>query len=224
MEQLGSNWTVFHEIWYLSIFRKSAKKFQVSLKCDKNNGPFTWRPMYIYDNISLNSSQNEMFQAKRVKKSKHILCSMTFFRKLYRLWDKVENVVRVGQAIDDNIVWRMRVACWITKTTETHSKCVTIIAFPRQQWLRERATVLRYTYIAWFVMYITTGSPRLTLAQTTLFCFNVALPWLSVVLTGSWWDLLGQTVGWFNWLLWRKCAQFCIVHCTVQISGTWAHC
>jgi hypothetical protein len=27
--------------------------------------------------------------------------------------------------------------------TDTHSECVTFIAFPRQQWLRERASVLR---------------------------------------------------------------------------------
>jgi len=35
----------FHEILYLYIFRKSAQKFQVVLKCDKNNGHFTWRPI-----------------------------------------------------------------------------------------------------------------------------------------------------------------------------------
>jgi hypothetical protein len=55
MEQLGSHWTDFHEILYLSILRKSTEKIQVSLKCDKNNGHFTWRSMYIYD-ILLNSS------------------------------------------------------------------------------------------------------------------------------------------------------------------------
>ena len=56
MEQLGSRWTNFHEIWYLMIFRKSVEKIQVWLKSDKNNGYFTWRLLHIYDNISLNSS------------------------------------------------------------------------------------------------------------------------------------------------------------------------
>jgi len=56
MEQLGAHWTDFHEIWYLSIFRKSVEKIQVSLKSDKNNGYFTWRPIYIFDHISLSSS------------------------------------------------------------------------------------------------------------------------------------------------------------------------
>ena len=41
MEQLDSNWTDFHEIWYLSIFRESVEKIQVSLKSDKNIGYFT---------------------------------------------------------------------------------------------------------------------------------------------------------------------------------------
>jgi len=35
-------------------FQKSVKKIQVSLKPDKNDGYFTQRAMYIYDNILLN--------------------------------------------------------------------------------------------------------------------------------------------------------------------------
>jgi hypothetical protein len=41
----------------------------------------------------------------------------------------------------------MRFAYWITKATDTHSESVILIALPRQQWLRERATVSRCTYI-----------------------------------------------------------------------------
>ena len=41
MEQLGSHCTNFHENLYLSIFRKSAQEFQISLKYDENNGYFT---------------------------------------------------------------------------------------------------------------------------------------------------------------------------------------
>jgi hypothetical protein len=32
MEQLGSHWTDFHEIWYLSIFRKPVQKIQYQYK------------------------------------------------------------------------------------------------------------------------------------------------------------------------------------------------
>ena len=45
----------------------------------------------------------------------------------------------------------MCIACCIPKATNTHTEYVTFIAFPLQQWLRERASVLRYTYIACLV-------------------------------------------------------------------------
>jgi len=47
----------------------------------------------------------------------------------------------------------MRIACWITNATYTHSEYVILIAFPRQEWLRERAPVLRlYVYrLSWFI-------------------------------------------------------------------------
>ena len=37
----------------------------------------------------------------------------------------------------------MRFAGLITKATDTHSEYIIVIAFPWQQWLRERASVLR---------------------------------------------------------------------------------
>jgi len=45
-------------------------------------------------------------------------------------------------------IWRTPIACWISRATNTHSGFWMLIAFPRQQWLNERAPVLRYTYIA----------------------------------------------------------------------------
>ena len=60
----------------------------------------------------------------------------------------MEKYDRSGQATDDSIIRRMRFTCWITKATDTHSQYVILIAFPRQQWLGGRASVLRYTYIA----------------------------------------------------------------------------
>ena len=45
-------------------------------------------------------------------------------------------------------IWRMRIVCWITKATNTHSEYVILITFPLQQWLHERPSMLRHTYIA----------------------------------------------------------------------------
>ena len=43
---------------------------------------------------------------------------------------------------------RMSFSHWITKATSPSLEYVTLISFPRQQWLRERASLLRYTCIA----------------------------------------------------------------------------
>jgi hypothetical protein len=56
------------------------------------------------------------------------------------MWEKYG---RTRQATDDNIIRRMRVVCWITRATSTHSDRVTFIAFPLQQWLAECTTMLR---------------------------------------------------------------------------------
>ena len=42
----------------------------------------------------------------------------------------------------------LRIACWIPKATNTHSQYVILIAFPLLQWLNERTSALRNTYIA----------------------------------------------------------------------------
>ena len=47
-----------------------------------------------------------------------------------RLFGK--NCGRTGHAADDNVLRRMRIACWVTKSTNTHSEYVILIAFPWQ--------------------------------------------------------------------------------------------
>ena len=87
MKELGSHWTDCHEIWYIMIINTLWLKIQVLLKSDKNNERLTWRAICIYG-ISLNFSQGEKcFGHNSWRKSKYILCSVTFFfRKSYRLW------------------------------------------------------------------------------------------------------------------------------------------
>ena len=45
------------------------------------------------------------------------------------------------------LTWFMRIGCWIPKAKNTHSHYIMLIAFPLQQWLHERASLLSYTYI-----------------------------------------------------------------------------
>jgi len=44
-------------------------------------------------------------------------------------------------------IWRMRITCWIPRATITHKESVILIDCLLQQWLHERATMLRYMYI-----------------------------------------------------------------------------
>ena len=81
MEQLGYHWRDVREIWYLTIFRKTVQKIEVSLKSDKNKGYFTWRPINILSYISLFIVESEMFQTKVVMKNQntHFVFSNFFF-------------------------------------------------------------------------------------------------------------------------------------------------
>jgi hypothetical protein len=71
-----------------------------------------------------------------------------FFRRSYHLW-YVRKCGGAREAADGNM------AVLYTHThTHTH-KHVRLTAFPRQQWFRERAWILRYTYAACLLQNIT---------------------------------------------------------------------
>ena len=92
----------------------------------------------------------EMFQTKVLEEIRtNILCSINFFflnRDVCEIWKKYVEWGRLQMTI-----WRMRIAWWIPKSTERHSEYVILIAFPLQQWLHERASMVRYTYTACLV-------------------------------------------------------------------------
>jgi hypothetical protein len=48
-------------------------------------------------------------------------------------------------------LWRMLIACWKTKATDTHSEYV-VHAFPGRELFQERTSKLRYTYSACLVI------------------------------------------------------------------------
>jgi len=63
--------------FYISVFLENLlRKFKFSLQSDRNNGWFTWRPVYIFDHISLNNFlEIEIFQRVVVERiNAHILC------------------------------------------------------------------------------------------------------------------------------------------------------
>jgi hypothetical protein len=73
---------------------------------------------------------------KVVEKIKiRILHSITFPpRKSLILGDNLEKYHGAMEAADDDTIQQKRFACLVSKGTDTHSKYVTLIAFPRLQW------------------------------------------------------------------------------------------
>jgi hypothetical protein len=58
------------------------------------------------------------------------------------LWDGVEKYDIAGKATNDDKSTAHALSFWITKAIDTHSEYVTLTAFPRQQRLSERASML----------------------------------------------------------------------------------
>ena len=66
-----------------------------------------------------------------------------FFSEGRSICEIIWKNVMEPKRLHDNIIRRMRFACWIVKATDTHSEYVIHISLPRQQRLRERASILR---------------------------------------------------------------------------------
>jgi hypothetical protein len=67
------------------------------------------------------------------------------------------------------MIRRMRFTCWIPKATNTHSEYVTLIAFPRRQWLHERTSVLCYMY---YIAYLV-GIRKLLIIIVVIILFHL---------------------------------------------------
>ena len=66
------------------------------------------------------------------------------------MWKRMVDPDRPQMAI--GLIRHMRSACNVNKATDTSSEYIIILAFARQKWLRERASILRYTCVACLVI------------------------------------------------------------------------
>jgi hypothetical protein len=58
----------------------------------------------------------------------HISCSIKLFRKSFRLWNNAKKTV--GSDRSQMTMYRVRIACWITKYTNTYLECLILITVP----------------------------------------------------------------------------------------------
>ena len=69
----------------------------------------------------------------------------------------MEQFGRGEEATDNSLIRRRKYTIVLPdnkgKNADTRSGYLVVIAFPRQQWLRERALILRYTYTACFAQF-----------------------------------------------------------------------
>jgi len=95
--------------------------------------------MIIYRSVLLRM-RNIPDNSCRENQNRHFMFKnfFTVSRTVYELtWKNTTE-----PATDDNVIRRMRISCWVTKTTGTHSEYVTPIGFPRQKWLCEGTSIL----------------------------------------------------------------------------------
>jgi hypothetical protein len=84
-----------------------------------------------------------------------------------------KNTVKQGRP--QMTIRRMRIACWITKATHTHSQYVTLIAFPLQEWLQERVSILYVHCLPCSSMFSTITLPSSAQA-TSLMDQSISIP------------------------------------------------
>ena len=138
VEELGSHWTEFHEIWYFSIFRYYVEKIKILLKSDKTALYESLSPFIIISRSIVLRMRNVFEKGFRENQNTHFVFNNIFPE------NHVENYGRTRQGTGDRMIRRMRISCLTTKATDTHPEYVMLSAFPKQKWLRERASLLRY--------------------------------------------------------------------------------
>ena len=140
IEQLGSQWSNFHEIWYPTIFPKLSRKFKFQQNLTQTTGTLhTVLWTFTISRWTLLRMRNASDKSCRQNQSTHfVFCN--FFPENRAVYETVwKNAV---QQYRPQTIRRMRTACWITKATNTHSEYVTLIAISLQQWLHERTSML----------------------------------------------------------------------------------
>jgi hypothetical protein len=130
----------FSWIWYLNIFSKISREFNFHYNLTRITGALH-KDLCTFMKISRWILLRMRHVSDRENQNTHLVLN-NISRKSYLLCNNVQKCSRDRQDTNENIMRRIGIACWITKAPDTHSEYVICIAFPWQQYLRERALML----------------------------------------------------------------------------------
>jgi hypothetical protein len=107
-----------------------------------------------------------------------ILCSINFYenRTVYEIMSKNIVETEAPKMTSQYGLYTLhtglaRLYACMRMHTHTHTQqYVILIAFPQQQWFRERASMLRYTYIACLVLFRNESKLKYATFANVIFC------------------------------------------------------
>ena len=112
-----------------------------------------WRVLYMGTNVQFWSYLVHFFlewdvadKSCRESQNTHFMFNNVFFSENRVFYEIIWKNVERGRP--QTTIWRMRIACWIPKDTDTFPEYIILIDFPLQPKLQARALMLRYTYVA----------------------------------------------------------------------------
>jgi len=132
----------------LEYFWKICQENSNFIKIDKNNGYVKTIIHLWYLFLRLRNVSDKVSRENQ----KHISGSITFLKNCADCCEIMwKNIVQPDRS--QMTVRRMCIACWIPKSTKTHSEYVILFACPLQQWSHGDTSV-HYAYIAMHIVFM----------------------------------------------------------------------
>ena len=138
--------------------------------------------VHLWQYLAELSSELEMFLTKNCRENQntHFMFKNFLPKTVPFIWQCGKS--GSARQVTDDTIRRMSVPCCIIKAADIHSQYVIFIAFPLQQWLHERASMLRHTYTVCLVVIMFTRTVRLSSHEHRS---SVQLKYAAQLLAGS---------------------------------------
>jgi len=131
-------WNAFSCNLIPECFQNTVAKFQVSLTGITGTVHEDQYTFLIISRSVVLRMRNVSVKSCRRNQNKVYMQELFFPRKSSRRAVVWKNIVEADRP--QVTLWRVRIACWIPKATNTHLECVIFIAFPLQQCFHERTS------------------------------------------------------------------------------------